>query len=92
MCYVRDLGGGQVALKPPGSSRDLVSIEPKHIRDWLNKKLSHLANGTQRHYLHPLSGLYRYAQELGVVPACGASERCVCHPAATSPVFRNGDR
>ena len=51
-----------------GADRDLVSIEPKHIRDWLNKKLSHLANGTQRHYLHALSGLYRYAQELGVVP------------------------
>ena len=51
-----------------GADRGLVSIEPKHIRDWLNKKLSHLANGTQRHYLHALSGLYRYAQELGVVP------------------------
>ena len=51
-----------------GADRDLISIEPKHIRDWLNKKLSHLANGTQRHYLHALSGLYRYAQELGVVP------------------------
>jgi integrase len=51
-----------------GADRDLVSIEPKHIRYWLNKKLSHLANGTQRHYLHALSGLYRYAQELGVVP------------------------
>ena len=51
-----------------GADRDLVSIEPKHIRDWLNKKLSHLSNGTQRHYLHALSGLYRYAQELGVVP------------------------
>ena len=34
----------------------------------MEKKLSHLANGTQRHYLHALSGLYRYAQELGVVP------------------------
>ncbi len=56
-----------------GADRDLVSIEPKHIRDWLNKKLSHLANGTQRHYLQALSGLYRYAQELGVLPACGAS-------------------
>ena len=51
-----------------GVDRDLVSIEPKHIRDWLNKKLSHLANGTQRHHLHALSGLYKYAQELGVVP------------------------
>ena len=51
-----------------GADRDMISIEPKHIRDWLNKKLSHLANGTQRHYLHALSGLYRYAQELGVVP------------------------
>ena len=51
-----------------GADRDLVSIEPEHIRDWLSKKLSHLANGTQRHYLHALSGLYRYAQELGVVP------------------------
>lgn len=33
-----------------GVDRDLVSIEPKHIRDWLNRRLSHLANGTQRHY------------------------------------------
>ena len=51
-----------------GADRDLVTIEPKHIRDWLNQKLSHLAPGTQRHYLHAVSGLYRYAQELGAVP------------------------
>ena len=51
-----------------GADRELITVEPKHIREWLNKKLSHLSNGTQRHYLHALSGLYRYAQELGVVP------------------------
>lgn len=56
------------AIEYFGADRDLVSIEPKDIREWLNKELSHLANGTQRHYVHALSGLYRYAQELGVVP------------------------
>ena len=61
------------------ADRDLVSIEPKHIRDWLNKKLSHLSNGMQRHYLHALSGLYRYAQELGVDAHVG------CPPRTTRP-------
>ena len=58
----------QRAVEYFGVDRDLVSIGPKHIRAWLNQELSHLANGTQRHYLHALSGVYRYAQELGVVP------------------------
>jgi integrase len=51
-----------------GKERDLVSIEPRDIREWLNTGLVHLAGSTQRHYLHALSGLYRYAQELGLVP------------------------
>jgi integrase len=51
-----------------GTDRDLRSIEPVHVREWLRKRLSHLSNGTQRHYLHALSGLYRYAQEVGAVP------------------------
>ena len=51
-----------------GPHRDLRSIEPRDIREWLRKSLSHLSNGTQRHYLHAMSGLYRYAQEVGLVP------------------------
>jgi len=51
-----------------GINRELDTVHPKDVREWLTKKLSHLAGGTQRHYLHALSGLYRYAQELGVVP------------------------
>ena len=51
-----------------GTHRDLRSIEPHHIREWLHKGLSHLSASTQRHYLYGLSVLYRYAQEVGVVP------------------------
>jgi integrase len=51
-----------------GSQRELTSIEPRHLREWLNDSLSHLAGSTQRHYLHALSSLYRYAQERGVIP------------------------
>ena len=51
-----------------GSDRELTTIEPKDLREWLNKKLSHLAGGTQRHFLHALSSLYRYSQEQGYVP------------------------
>jgi hypothetical protein len=51
-----------------GSDRELTTIEPKHLREWLNKKLPRLAGSTQRHFLHALSSLYRYAQEQGYVP------------------------
>jgi len=50
-----------------GSHIPLESITPRDVRDWLGT-LSHLANGTQRHYLHALSSLYKYAQEMGHVP------------------------
>lgn len=50
-----------------GTHRDLASIEPRHVREWLTKTLSKLSGSTQRHYLHALSALYRYAQELGEV-------------------------
>lgn len=50
-----------------GSDRDLTSIRPKDVRAWLDQYL-HLSNSNQRHHLHALSGLYRYAQELEVVP------------------------
>jgi integrase len=51
-----------------GASRPLDSIGPRDVRDWLDRDLRHLAGGTQRHYLHALSGLYRYAQEVEAVP------------------------
>lgn len=71
-----------------GSERELSTIEPKDLREWLNKRLSHLAGGTQRHFLHALSSVYRYAQEQGYVavgynPVSGLYRK----PKAT-----NGDR
>jgi integrase len=51
-----------------GTHRDVKSIEPRHIREWLRKSLSDLSGSTQRHYLSALSALYRYGQEVGVVP------------------------
>lgn len=56
------------AVEHFGTERKLTSIEPRDLREWLNTSLSHLAGSTQRHYLHALSGVYRYAQELGFVP------------------------
>jgi integrase len=50
-----------------GTDRELTSIRPKDVRAWLDQYL-HLSNSNQRHHLHALSGLYRYAQELEVVP------------------------
>ena len=50
-----------------GTDRDLTSIRPKDVRGWLSQYL-HLSASNQRHHLHALSGLYRYAQELDVVP------------------------
>ena len=50
-----------------GKERDLTSIRPRDVRRWLNEYL-HLSASNQRHHLHALSGLYRYAQELEVVP------------------------
>jgi integrase len=71
-----------------GSDRELRTIEPKDLREWLKQKLSHLAGGTQRHFLHALSSVYRYAQEQGYVsvgfnPVSGLYRK----PKAT-----NGDR
>ena len=51
-----------------GTHQDLRSIEPRHVRKWLHRDLSHFSGSTQRHYLYGLSVLYRYAQEVGVVP------------------------
>jgi len=50
-----------------GTDRDLKTIRPRDLRQWLDK-LSHLSASNQRHHLHALSSLYRYAQELEVVP------------------------
>lgn len=50
-----------------GTDQELASIRPKDVRRWLDQYL-HLSNSNQRHHLHALSGLYRYAQELEVVP------------------------
>jgi len=50
-----------------GTDRDLTTIRPKHVRSWLKQYL-HLSASNQRHHLHALSGLYRYAQEMDVVP------------------------
>ena len=51
-----------------GTDRPLDSIRPGHVREWL-KRFGHTSNSNQRHYLHALSALYRYAQELeAVVP------------------------
>ncbi len=51
-----------------GTHRDLRSIEPLHVREWLHKDLTNVSASTQRHYLYGLSVLYRYAQEVGAVP------------------------
>ncbi len=56
------------AVKFFGTHRDLRSIEPRHVREWLHKDLSDYRGSTQRHYLYGLSVLYRYGQEVGVVP------------------------
>ncbi len=50
-----------------GTDRTLGSIRPSDVRAWLDQYL-HLSNSNQRHHLHALSGLYRYAQECEVVP------------------------
>lgn len=49
-----------------GTDRDLSSIRPRQVREWLDRFL-HLSASNQRHHLHALSSLYRYAQELEVV-------------------------
>ena len=52
-----------------GKERSLVSIEPTHVRAWINKLTAEgFANGTIRHHVHALSSVYRYAHELGTVP------------------------
>jgi integrase len=50
-----------------GTDRELTTIRPIHLRQWLGK-LSHLSASNQRHHLYALSSLYRYAQEVEVVP------------------------
>ncbi len=50
-----------------GTDRDLTTIRPKDVRQWLTKYL-HLSTSNQRHHLHALSSIYRYAQEAEVVP------------------------
>jgi integrase len=50
-----------------GTDRDLKTIRPRDVRQWL-AKYSHLSPSNQRHHIHALSSLYRYAQELDVVP------------------------
>ncbi len=50
-----------------GTDRDLKTIRPKDLRQWLDR-YSHLSASNQRHHLHAVSSLYRYAQELEMVP------------------------
>ena len=50
-----------------GTDRDLKTIRPREVREWLDRFL-HLSASNQRHHLHALSSLYRYAQELEAVP------------------------
>ncbi len=50
-----------------GTDRDLKTIRPRDVRQWL-AQYAHLSNSNQRHHLHALSSLYRYAQELDLVP------------------------
>lgn len=71
-----------------GTDRPLVSIEPKDLREWLNKKVPHLAGGTQRHFLHALSSVYRHSQEQGYVPV-GYNPVSGLH---RKPKATNGDR
>ena len=67
-----------------GQERSLISIEPKHVRDWINKLTAEgFANGTIRHHLHALSSVYRYAQELDTVPpSCNPVSRLYRKPSA----------
>ncbi len=67
-----------------GQERSLTSIEPKHVRDWINKLTAEgFANGTIRHHLHALSSVYRYAQERDTVPpSCNPVARLYRKPSA----------
>jgi len=67
-----------------GKERSLISIEPRHVRDWIKKLTAEgFANGTIRHHLHALSSAYRYAQELGTVPPyCNPVSRLYRKPSA----------
>ena len=49
-----------------GTDRPLETIRPKDVRQWVSRYL-HLSVSNQRHHLHALSSLYRYAQEMEVV-------------------------
>ena len=67
-----------------GTERSLISIEPRHVRDWIKKLTAEgFANGTIRHHLHALSSVYRYAHELGTVPpSCNPVSRLYRKPSA----------
>ena len=67
-----------------GKERSLISIEPKHVREWINKLTAvGFANGTIRHHLHALSSVYRYAPELDTVPpSCNPVSRLYRKPSA----------
>jgi len=67
-----------------GKERSLISIEPKDVRDWINKLTAEgFANCTNRHHLHALSSVYRYAHELGtVLPSCNPVSRLYRKPSA----------
>ena len=49
-----------------GTDRELETVRPKDVRQWVSRYL-HLSASNQRHHLHALSSLYRYAQEMEVV-------------------------
>lgn len=52
-----------------GSDRPLASIRPKDVREWLQKlQKAGYSTGTARHHLNSLSSVFRYAQELELVP------------------------
>jgi len=54
------------AVKFFGADRDLATIQPLDVRAWLDE-LQHLSESNQRHHVHALSSLYRYAHEQGHV-------------------------
>ena len=65
----------QRAIEFFGAGRELTSIRPSHARDYINhlRKVPNgrgrkLSDGSIRHYINSLSGLYRRAQEDEVVP------------------------
>jgi len=52
-----------------GGERPLENVRAKDVREWTKDlQTKGLAAGTIRHHLHALSSVYRYAQELDLVP------------------------